>query len=155
MTGTNHGMTGAVIAVLVREPAIAVPLSYASHFACDAIPHFGVRDHPNQEDDELFSKKFNIILVTDFIVAVSLMMLLGKLFPESRLLIWTCMIAAAIPDLINVYYRLYLERIKKQPYELDPITKFHSWIQKSQTYKGAFVEIAWFMLMGLIILNQR
>src|SRR5260221_194871 len=98
MTGTNHGMTGAVIALLVKEPLIAVPLSYISHYVCDSIPHFGLG-----EGDELFDKKFNITLVSDFLVAVSMMVILGILFPAQRWLIWACMAAAASPDLMWAY----------------------------------------------------
>lgn len=148
-------MTGAVIALLVKEPAIAVPLSFVSHFACDAIPHFGVIDNPGQPDDELFKRKFNIILVLDFLTAVGLMIILGRLFPAQRQLIWICMIAAAIPDLVSAYYRLYIEKIKKRPRRHDIVTRFLYGIQTSETYKGAFVEMAWFLAMGAIILGQR
>lgn len=148
-------MTGAVIALIVKEPIIAIPLSYVSHFACDAIPHFGVRDHPGQSDDELFSKKFNTILVLDFLTAVGLMVLLGMLFPAHKWLIWVCMITAASPDLVWVYYRLYIERIQKRQPKYDRISRFHRVLQWSQTYPGAFVEIAWFLIMGTIILALR
>lgn len=148
-------MTGAVIALLVKEPAIAIPLSFISHFMCDVIPHFGVIDNPGQPDDELFKKKFNIILALDFLAAVGLMIVLGKLFPAQKQLIWICMIAAAIPDLASAYYRLYIEKIKKQPRHHSIITRFLYGIQTSETYKGAFVEVAWFLVMGAIILGQR
>jgi len=146
-------MTGAVIALLVKEPALAVPLSFLSHFACDLIPHFGVRD--DEEVSELFTRKFNIILVVDFLVAVSLMVILGFLFPAQRLTIWACMVAAALPDAMWAYHRLYVEHIKKRKPKLDWLAKFHHLIQWSQTYYGIFVELAWFTAMGVIILAQR
>jgi hypothetical protein len=153
MTGTNHGITGAVIALLVKEPVIAVPLSFLSHFVCDAIPHFGMRDHPGEPDNELFTKKYNIILVSDFLFAVGLMVLFGIWFPAERWLIWSCMVAAAVPDVMSAYTRLYLERIKNQRY--DPKAHFSSRIQWSQTTKGAYVELAWFLAMGTVILSFR
>jgi hypothetical protein len=149
MTGTNHGMTGAVIALTVKEPLIAVPASFASHFVCDAIPHFGV------SEKELFQTKFNIILVTDFLVAVTIMVALGFWFPGQRWLIWACMIAAASPDLMWAYYRLYVEHIKKRKFHLDPLARFHHVIQWSSTTPGALVEIAWFVLMGTILVTIR
>ncbi len=143
-------MTGAVIALVVKEPTLAIPLSFVSHFVCDAIPHFGVKDDPANGDSEVFSKKFNIILITDFLLAVSIMALLGfYLFPEHKWVIWFSMIAAAIPDITNVYHRIYLERYKNVPYE--PDKHFTSRIQWSSTYKGAYVEAAWFALMAYII----
>jgi hypothetical protein len=153
MTGTNHGMTGAVIALLIKEPLVAVPLSVMSHFACDAIPHFGVKDIPNES--EVFGRKFTIILIIDFLVAITIMALLGHLFPSQRVLIWACMIAAAIPDVMWAYYRLYVEIIKKRTPILGPIARFHTWIQWSQTSKGAYLELAWFIGTGLIILSRR
>jgi len=149
MTGTNHGMTGALIALVVKEPVLAIPLSYLSHFACDVIPHFGVNRN------QLFSRRFNIILVTDFIVAVSMMITLGILFPKQRLLIWACMIAAASPDLTWAYYDLYKSRIKGENPKLDKLTRIHFDIQWFQKPIGAFVEVAWFISMWTLILTYR
>lgn len=148
MTGTNHGMTGAVIALYVSEPALAIVLSYFSHYACDALPHFGLKR------EELFGKNFNIILIADFMVAVTLMVVLSLMFPERRLVIWACMVAAASPDLAWAYYHLYAQRIKQRKLKLDIISRFHSWIQWSQTRAGALVEIIWFVLMGALILRK-
>ncbi len=148
MTGTNHGLTGAVIALLVREPLIAVPLSFASHFACDAIPHAGLG-----EGDELFDNKFNRTLIGDFIVAMSLMVVLGFFFPDKKFVIWACMVAAASPDLMWAYYRLYIEKLKKRKAKYDPLARFHTWIQWSQTPKGWIVEGVWGVLMSGIILT--
>jgi hypothetical protein len=135
-------MTGAVIALVVRQPAIAIPLSFASHFICDAIPHYGMAN------DRLFSRKFNAVLLGDFLFAVSLMAALAGLFPAERWLIWTCMIAAASPDLMWAYYKLYREHIQNKPARLDPLARFHSWIQWSQTRPGLMVEVAWFLTMA-------
>lgn len=150
MTGTNHGMTGALIALLVKEPGLAIPLSFASHFACDAIPHAGLA-----EGDKLFAKKFNRILTTDFLVAVGMMGLLGGLFPSERVVIWVCMIAAASPDLMWAYYHLYVETLKRRKARLDPLARFHTWIQWSETPKGWLVEGMWFVLVGSTILFLR
>lgn len=155
MTGTNHGMTGAVIALLVKEPLLAVPLSFASHFVCDAIPHFGVIDKPGEPDNELFTKKYDVILVADFLVAVAIMFILGGLFPSQKWVIWSCMVAAAIPDAMWAYYRLYVEKIRKHKPKYDPLARFHIFIQWSETHQGIILEIVWFVAMGAIILGQR
>lgn len=147
MTGTNHGMTGAAIALLIKEPALAVPLSFASHFACDAIPHYGLAPGA-----KLFDSSFNKSLIGDFLLAAGLMAILGMIFPAEKWLIWACMVAAASPDLMWAYYELYLKKIKGRKFKLDPLAKFHSWIQWSQTPKGFYLEIAWFLLMGYLVL---
>lgn len=150
MTGTNHGMTGALIALLVREPALAVSLSFTSHFVCDAIPHSGM-----SPGEKLFSRKFTILLIADFLVAVTLMAILGVLFSEQRWMIWACMIAAASPDLMWGYYNLYIEKIKNGTPKLGLVSRFHSWIQWSQTPKGWIMEGVWFVSISAIILSIR
>jgi hypothetical protein len=149
VTGFNHGMTGAVIALVIKQPELAIPLSFASHFACDNIPHFGVKK------GTLFNRTFNIILVSDFLFAVLLMGILGWQFPEARVRIWLCMIAAASPDLMWAYYELYLKKIKHRIPKLDPLARFHTWIQWSQTPPGAVIEGVWFLGMSSIILALR
>ena len=149
MTGFNHGVTGAVIALSVKHPALAVPLAFLSHFACDLIPHFAFpkKDH--------FTRKFNIVIASDFLFAVLLMVILAVLFPAHKWLIWACMVAAASPDLMWAYHRLYVEHLKKRPAKLGLVGRFHSKIQWSQTLTGALGEGVWFLIMGAIILKLK
>jgi hypothetical protein len=149
MTGFNHGMTGAAIALVVKQPALAVPLAFLSHFATDMIPHFGF------DEKELFGRRFNIVLVADFIFAVCLMATLAILFPQHVWLVWACMIAAASPDLMWAYHRLYVEHLNKRAFRLGYIGRFHKKIQWSQTIPGAYVETLWFLLVGTYILLLR
>jgi hypothetical protein len=149
MTGFNHGMTGAVIALSVKQPALAIPLAFLSHFVTDMIPHFGL------EEEQLFKRHFNIILVADFLFAVLLMIFLAILFPTHIWLIWVCMIAAASPDLMWAYHHLYIGHYKKLSKKLGRIAYFHSRIQWSETLQGAYNEAAWFFLMSIIILNIK
>lgn len=154
MTGINHGMTGAVIALTVKNPIVAVPLAFFSHFSQDIIPHwnYGVNRGINK-NPTFFTKRFNYTLAADFLTSVVLMIVLAILFPAHKWIIWACMIAAASPDLMWAYYRLYKQHIQKQQLHLDPLASLHNRIQWSQTAKGGLVEIAWFLVMGLIILS--
>jgi hypothetical protein len=149
MTGFNHGITGAAIALIVKQPALAIPLAFLSHFLTDMIPHFGL------DEKEIFGKRFNTVLIADFLFAVSLMAVLAILFPSQMLLIWACMVAAASPDLMWAYHRLYVERINKQKPRLGVIAKMHHKIQWSQTLPGAYIEALWFLLVGSYILILR
>jgi hypothetical protein len=149
MTGFNHGMTGAAIALVVKQPALAITLSFISHFAIDMIPHFGF------PEKDLFRRKFNVLLIADFIFAICLMIILAILFPSQKWLIWTCMIAAAIPDAASAYYRLYIERIKKTTVRQDPLYVLHRKIQWSQTIPGAYVEALWFIGIISFILIEH
>ena len=99
MTATNHILTGATIALAVNHPAVAIPLAFVSHFAWDAIPHFG----DGTEDVFNRNKKriFRIIVFTDIFFTVLtttilLMTLSGKV---SLLILLACMLASFLPDI--------------------------------------------------------
>src|SRR3990167_3503334 len=100
MIALNHGTTGAVIAVTIKEPVLAIPLSFLSHFVQDLIPHwnYGVERAAEQEG-RFFTKRFNIYLIIDALLSIILLFTLSFLvFPEYKWLIWACMAAAACPD---------------------------------------------------------
>lgn len=153
MTGFNHGLTGAVIALTVKNPAAAVPLAFLSHFAQDAIPHHNY--FANETEISHFSRKFNIALICDFLLSLVLMVLLAVMFPTHKWLIWGCMAAAAVPDLMWGYYFLYVEHINKQKPKFDPIARFHKFVEWSETKEGIWVEILWFVIMWVIIIKIR
>jgi hypothetical protein len=153
VTGFNHGITGAVIALTIKNPVLAVPLSFVSHFAQDLLPHHDYFAGPN--DQHLFSRKFNAMLVVDFLLSVSLVVALAILFPAHRWLIIICMIAAACPDLTQSYYHLYLSRIKKRKPKIDRLSKFHYSLQWAESSWGGLVEIAWATTGLFIILSLR
>ena len=63
---TNHMVTGAVIALVVKQPALALPLAFLSHFVLDALPHYGERG-----EEQMFSRLTRAVIVTDLVVAGS------------------------------------------------------------------------------------
>jgi hypothetical protein len=101
MTGFNHGLTGAVIAIAVKRPELAVPLAFLSHFVQDAIPHWDYGVKPGS--GKLFDRRFNTFLITDLIFGLSIMAFVLGAFPDQYKVIWACMIAAASPDLMWGY----------------------------------------------------
>lgn len=156
MTGLNHGVTGAALALTIKNPVIAIPLSFISHYLQDLVPHwnYGVSREADKKSS-FFTTKFNLSLLTDFCLSLILMVVLALLFPAQKWLIWACMIAAASPDLVWAYYRLYREHIKKQEPRYDALSNLHLKMQWSQTTHGALIEVIWFLLMGAIILSLR
>ena len=149
-------MTGAVLAISIKNPVIAVPVSFISHYLQDLVPHwnYGVSREASKKGS-FFTARFNLSLLTDFSLSLVLMVVLALLFPAHKWLIWACMVAAAVPDLVWAYYRLYREHIKKQKPFYDPFTNLHAKMQWSHTTAGALVEVAWFVAMGALILNLR
>lgn len=146
MTGFNHGMTGAVIALAVKNPAIAIPLSFASHYLADFIPHYGFKQK------EVLKREFNIFLVFDFALAVICMAVLGFLFPHSKFLIWGCMTAAALPDAVWWFYR---RTVKDWPRGLDKFTAWHFKIGNRAHTSHLNYDAAWFGLVWAIVIAVK
>ena len=152
MTGFNHGMTGAIIALTIKQPALAIPIAFASHFIQDAVPH---HDYFNEGGTKILRGKFNYLLAADFIFAVFLMVILGTWFPAHKWLIWGCMIAGALPDVMWSYYFFYIRDIKHRKIVFGPIARFHQKMEWLEIGWGAYVELAWFILAGIILVNLR
>jgi hypothetical protein len=87
---TNHVLSGALIGAVVRRPVPAFVLGVASHFALDAVPHWG----PFRERRELLR-----VAVPDGLTALTALTLLAKAAPPHRRLALTAaMLGAALPD---------------------------------------------------------
>ena len=41
MTTANHLVVGAIIGVAIKQPLVALPVAYGSHFVLDALPRYG------------------------------------------------------------------------------------------------------------------
>src|SRR5690349_8668030 len=93
MIATNHALTGALIGLSIANPAIAVPAALLSHFACDALPHYG-DDSPST----LRSKRFALQLLIDASLCGVLVGVLAVTQPANWLLAAICAFIAAAPD---------------------------------------------------------
>jgi len=146
VTATNHALTGAVIALVVKQPALAIPLAFLSHFALDAIPHF----HSSQASPKLAK----IVVFSDVIIATVLTLALSMLLTTSTpgWLIFVCASACMSPDLVWGwrYYRFRdFKKVVSEP--MSVFSRFHEKIQWSETQWGALIELVWLVLMiGLI-----
>lgn len=149
MTATNHALAGAVVALVVKEPLLALPLAFLSHFLVDYIPHFSF------PDKQLFKRSFNTLLISDALMCILLVVVSYFVFPDAWVLVSACMFLATSPDLMWAYYRLYIERIRAQKPNYDVIAKFHHWLQRSSharfARRGIRNEIIWAFSMCLII----
>jgi hypothetical protein len=88
---TNHVLSGAVIGAVVRRPVPAFVLGVASHFALDAVPHWGDWKEDN--------RKFLRVAVPDGLTALAAMAVFAAAAPPQRRLAVTAgMIGAALPD---------------------------------------------------------
>lgn len=149
MTATNHAMTGAIIGLLVGQPLIAIPAAVASHFVCDAIPHFGFNSRW-PERAKLKSKIFQNYLIVEVVACLLIVSCLLFLRPEHWLLASTCAFAAAAPDLLsaNRYFTIRHNR----SWRPNLYSKFAKNIQWFEQPIGAVVEIAWFIAAIIILI---
>jgi hypothetical protein len=116
MLVTNHVLSGALIGAVVRRPVPAFALGVASHFALDAVPHWG---------DWGGRRNFLRVAVRDGLAGLAAIGVLGTLSrPEHRLSVLSGMIGAALPD-IDKPAQLWFGR---SPWPA-AVNRFHSAIQ--------------------------
>lgn len=145
MTATNHVMTGALIGAVITVPALALPLAFASHFVCDALPHFDYPAKLNKDSD----LKYFSWLAGDMALAASILLSIWALQPANVILIVLCGVVAASPDLMWLYYQVYKKG--KNQASWSRIAKFHGRIQKRQEVKYWPAELGWFVAVTYLL----
>ena len=131
-----------MIALAVKQPVLAVPLAFASHFVLDAIPHFGIHedDHVKRNSHWLFRTVISI----DTVLAVAMIITIPLLANETVgwWIILLGMLAGIAPDTIWIYRFIRLMRNKLvRPY--GRVAKFHQNIQWSEQPWGLNIEVVW------------
>ena len=87
---TNHVLSGAAIGAAVGNPAAALPLGVASHFALDAVPHWG---------KWLSKSHFLRVAVADGLTGLAVMGAAAAVTPAPRrAAVLAGMLGAAVPD---------------------------------------------------------
>lgn len=138
MTATNHALTGAIIGIVIAQPAVAIPAALLSHYALDMIPHFGT----GKDERKVFKgNTFRNYLLTEAIICFLLVVILFLRQPVHWWLGALCAFVAAAPDLLsfNRYWRIR----NGKKYTKGLYTRFASKIQWFEHPIGAVVEIAW------------
>jgi len=147
-------LAGAVIALSVKEPVLAVSLAYLSHFALDALPHFGLHTAKNVfERNE--QKSFQLYTATGIALAMLVTPLLFVWLngAVSLWLLGACLLAALLPDVVWVW-RFAQEIITKKEKPRGWLSELHVRIQKLDYPWGAAVEVLWFPGMLYLISVQ-
>ncbi|HEY1835971.1 MAG TPA: hypothetical protein VGG13_04080 [Candidatus Saccharimonadales bacterium] len=144
MTTTNHALTGAAIALAVKQPELAILLALASHFAVDAVPHYG---YDGGGFGDAFKHKMTFVSEAINIIGIPLLVYL--LWRQS-IWAWLAAFAAVSPDLMWVYRYFWFERKGLTP-PTGPITKFHIKIQWAERPWGVAVEYAYFALIATLV----
>jgi hypothetical protein len=125
---TNHVLSGALIGAVTRRPAAAFAVGVASHFALDAVPHWG---------KWASTRHFLRVAVPDGLLSLAAMGAITALAPpERRSAVLAGMTGAALPD-IDKPAKLWFGRTP-WPRAVD---RFHIRIQP-EAPRRAHIEIA-------------
>lgn len=127
MTATGHALIGTVIAAKVGNPALAIPIAIASHFLCDALPHWDTGTNRDKKSKTRFFVETLADLALGFILS---WVLIVWIFPATNLLYAFLMILVAqSPDWLTAPY-LFLN------WDFPPFTWFYQCQKKFDTEKN-------------------
>ncbi len=146
MRAINHAVTGAAFGLIVAEPVIALPAALASHYICDALPHYNPKVVTAKT---LRSSRFRNILYLDALLCVTLVLVLATNQPPNWLLAATCAFIATSPDLLSI--GRYRKALANKPWKPNLYEKFSGKIQWFERPIGAVVEASWF-IAGVVVL---
>lgn len=138
MTATNHAITGAIIAMAIDKPAIALPLAFLSHFAQDTIPHFG---YPGREGykEAIRHKSLKIVMAADVIFFLPLLFLL--VFYNASFWVYLASFLALSPD-FHDFIAFFLFHRNVGWNWFSKITEAIQWCERPW---GITVEIIWYV----------
>ncbi len=145
MTGSNHLVTGALIAAAVPVPWVALPLAFVSHFVLDALPHFG-----DTNKHSWLNRHFKYVLGVDALIMTVFLLALVILQPLHWVLILIAALVAVSPDVLWIPYYLADQRGVERPESR--VAKLFKWIQWGERPWGIYVEAVWLVVFtGLLI----
>jgi hypothetical protein len=145
MTGLNHAAIGALVAVAVKQPAVALPLALSAHFAVDAIPHWSYK---------ITDKLRKIIMRTDLVLSLTLLTTLAVVLTAPGWLVIACGLLCMAPDAMWLP-----EILQGKPPVIHKSTlvgymrQFHRKIQWKEFANGLYLEAIWFAMVLALILK--
>ena len=146
MNVSNHLLAGAAIAFAVKQPVLALPLAFASHFVLDALPHYGFE---RQGFDVWRTKKSaGLLLVLD---AIGITLVVGFLVMQQEYIALIAGLVAASPDSVWIYRYFRFER-RRRTAAYNWINRFHLAVQWCERRWGIYVEFVFYIALFSITL---
>jgi len=142
-----HAATGALVAVLIDKPLIALPVAFASHFVLDVFPHFGYPGHKGFKSD-LKNGFAKIIAILDPLLVLLLFGALAYLGVDWY--IYAAALLAASPDIEWLVSYLFFQLRDRQPPK-SFLYKFHANIQWCENPALIFSDLAVYTLALVLI----
>jgi len=102
-----HTVVGATIAIKIGNPALALPLSFLSHFLVDLLPHWNPHIFKEKQKFGKISTSSKTIIVTDSLLSLIIGSLISlRAYPDwgGILTILMACFLAILPDLIEAPY---------------------------------------------------
>ena len=132
-------LTGTAIALAVKQPLLAAPLAFISHFFLDATPHFG-----GTPFYEYGHKWFPYIMATDGVISAGAVFFICSLVPSLATLILLCVLCAILPDVLLLHY--YAHNRPQSWFH-----RLHLNIQWFERPPGAIVEASYLVFISTVI----
>ena len=107
MLETPHAVVGAAIAAQIPNPAIAIPLAFASHFLLDKMPHWNPHLRTELRTTGKVSNKSTLIIAVDVLIAtISTLAIAYQASSNSThtITILAAALAAILPDIVEGPY---------------------------------------------------
>lgn len=145
MTATNHALTGSLIGLAVGVPLFAIPLAVASHFVCDALPHYGAGPYAAG------TSRFKKLLIFDAFGAFLVVLTLALFQPQFWVLAALCAFFAASPDFMWIKKFVRAQRGEAPAIKQPLLLKFHAKIQWFERPVGAYFEVAWALAAAILL----
>jgi hypothetical protein len=133
---TNHALTGVLLGLAMPSPWLTAPVALASHFALDAVPHFGHREH------HLNSRRWLITGIVDGAFTLAVFIAALVVWPRQWLQIAVGFGFAILPDLFYVP-EAFVKRSLTGGWG-----RFHSFVQWGENPTGWLVDAAWMVLVA-------
>lgn len=102
MTATGHALVGVLIAGKFNNPALVVPISFASHYICDLLPHWDSGTYWRKKSQIRFFLEAAVDVVVSIILSYFVFRyLLGN---TNYTLMFLAIFAAQLPDWLSAPY---------------------------------------------------
>jgi hypothetical protein len=144
MIGFNHGLVGGLIGKYVPWP-LAIPLAFASHFALDTLPHYGM-EHRERDG----SNFWKIFFTLDALATLGLA-LWAICFHHYAMFFGG--LAAVIPDFVWVA-KVIKHRTFNLKHHNSKFEKWHIDIQKHEYKWGIWIELPLAAVLFYIVIIQ-
>lgn len=113
MLETPHVIVGAAIATKLGNPALAIPLSLASHFVLDKIPHWNPHLFTETKKYGQPSSRSTTVALVDVGAALGLGLFVASRYLGNPTMVGTvlaCCLASVLPDLVKWPYYFLKKR---------------------------------------------